>query len=117
MKDLTQGDTNKNAFSNGIRCATGLVILAIVSTGVASGINKTSVKNEDMWDTQIHRMEALANWQEDRGNEHAALELRERLDSCIYRKERCPEPNEFESITQLTLQNEDGSEEEYIALQ
>lgn len=117
MKDLTQVNSNKNAVSNGIRCATGLVILAVVSTGVASGINKTSVKNDDMWDTQIHRMEALANWQEERGNEHAAIDLRERLDSCVYLKERCPEPNEFEPITELTLQNEDGSEEEYIALQ
>lgn len=116
MNDLTQSETSNNVISKGIRCATGLVIAGVISTGVASGINKTSIKNEDMWDSQIHRMEALANWQEDRGNESAAFELRERMDACIYRQERCPEHNEFESITELTLQNEDGSEEEYIAL-
>ena len=116
MKDLTQSNTKDKVISKVARYASAVVIAGVISTGVASGINKTSIKNDDMWDTQIHRMQALANWQEDRGNEHAAFELRERLEDCIYFKERCPEPNEFESITQLTLQNEDGSEEEYIAL-
>lgn len=114
MNNLTQGN-EPNLFNKGIKVFAGVTIFSAISLGMASGVNHVNERNEKMWDSQLSRMEAYARWYEDRGNLGSANVLRERIEDCVYLKERCPHDDEFESITALTLSNDDGTTEEYVA--